>query len=85
MLALPIIAIGIFALSLAFGLHHPPFMVVPGWEWPPFASIEERIGHAFALSVWTFIFGAPTILVLGVVRRSLEATKDGRDSQRTSG
>ena len=71
MIALPIIAIALFVFSLACGLRHPPLMVSPDWEWPPFASFEERIQHAFALSTWTFIFGTPTIIVLGAARRLL--------------
>ncbi|MFO0924341.1 MAG: hypothetical protein U0905_17840 [Pirellulales bacterium] len=37
--ALPIIAFGVFVIALLTELRHPPFMVPPGWKWPPFASI----------------------------------------------
>lgn len=69
LIALPVIAIGVFVIALAFGLRHPPLLVPPDWEWPPFASLRERMIHAFALSIWTFIFGTPTILIMGIVRR----------------
>ena len=69
LIALPMIAIGVFVIALLTGMRHPPFMVPPGWQWPPFASIQERITHAFALAIWTFVFGTPTMIVLGLIRR----------------
>lgn len=69
LIALPMIAIGVFVIALLTGLRHPPLMAPPSWQWPPFASIKERVAHAFALAIWTFIFGTPTMLVLGLVRR----------------
>jgi len=58
----------IFCFALLLGLHHPPFMVPPGWQWPPFGSLQERIGHAFALSLWAIIWGIPTLLFCDFVR-----------------
>lgn len=69
LIALPMIAIGVLVIALLTGMRHPPFMVPPGWQWPPFASIQERITHAFALAIWTFVFGTPTVIVLGLIRR----------------
>lgn len=64
------ILFALFLISaLILGMHHPPFMVPEDWKWPPFESFEERIIHAFALSVWTVIFGLPTIVWCGIVRR----------------
>lgn len=74
LLALPIVAALLFLLAMLMGLHHPPFMVPEGWEWPSFTSIGERVGHAFALSLWTFIFGIPTVIVCGTIRRVVTAT-----------
>lgn len=67
--AIPFIAIGFFFSSLIMGLRHPPFMVPEGWQWPPFTNLHERVVHAFALSLWTFLFGLPTMLLLGLLRR----------------
>ena len=53
------------------GLRHPPFMVPPGWQWPPFTGIQERMTHAFALSLWSIVFGIPTLLFCGMVRRTV--------------
>lgn len=87
LILLPLIALAVFVLSLALGLRHPPFLVPEGWEWPPFATIEERAIHAFALSIWTFIFGTPTVVLLGTVRRllvsSLLASKTGTKNPMT--
>ncbi len=64
-----------FFIALTFGLRHPPFMVPPGWTWPPFASTSERIAHAFALSLWTVFVVPPTLLVLGLVRRTFSSAR----------
>ena len=69
LLILPFVAILLFGVAMLAGLHHPPFLAPPGWEWPPFTSIKERAMHAFALSLWTFIFGVPTVAACGVMRR----------------
>jgi hypothetical protein len=73
LIALPMIAIFVFVIAVLTGLRHPPFMVPLGWQWPPFESIKERIVHAFALAIWTFILGTPTMLVLGSIRRLFAA------------
>ncbi len=73
LIALPMIAVFVFVIALLTGLRHPPFMVPQGWQWPPFASIKERTVHAFALATWTFVFGTPTMLVLGLIRRLITA------------
>jgi len=68
--ALPLIAMLLFCLALTSGLHHPPWMVPPGWQWPPFQTFRERLTHAFALSIWAFVFGTPTMVFCGIVRRT---------------
>jgi hypothetical protein len=65
---LPLIFFVLLCVALLLGLHHPPFMVPPGWQWPPFGSLQERIGHAFALSLWAIVWGIPTLLLCNIVR-----------------
>lgn len=69
--AIPLIALAFFFVALLFGLHHPPFMIPPDWKQPLFTSIEERMIHAFALSIWVWIFSTWTILILSMIRRTL--------------
>ncbi len=69
--AFPFIATLLFCIALAMGLHHPPWMVPPGWQWPPFTTIQERLTHAFALSIWVLFFGIPTVLIGGIIRRAV--------------
>ncbi|MBM3965156.1 MAG: hypothetical protein FJ308_08840 [Planctomycetes bacterium] len=67
-LELALVFIGMFSLALIMGLHHPPFMVPAGWQWPPFESIQERFVHAFALSLWVVPWGIATFCTCDVIR-----------------
>jgi hypothetical protein len=44
----------------------------PDWKEPPLNTIGDRVFHALLLSTWTFIYGTPTILFCGILRRYIE-------------
>ena len=72
LIELPLILFVLFFLGLLLGLHHPPFMVPEGWEWPPFGSLQERFWHAFALSLLAILLVIPTLLFCDIIRNGME-------------
>ncbi len=58
----PIAGIALFLLALLIGMHLPPFMAAPDYEWPPFNGLSERVVHAGILSLWTIPWGIPTLI-----------------------
>jgi hypothetical protein len=71
LMIVPLVWLCIFAGALLGGQHHPPFLAPGDFRWPPFQSIEERFGHALALSCWTLFWSPPTIAFCGLLRRAI--------------
>lgn len=68
----PLVLMSLFVFALMLGMHHPPWMAPPDWQWPPFSSMMERMAHAFALSMWGVFWGVPVLMLCDTVRHAVE-------------
>jgi hypothetical protein len=69
LVAIPFIVTALFCSTLALELHMPAIDVPSDWRHPPFVSFQERLEHAFGLSMIGLFVSTCTILLFGIIRR----------------
>jgi hypothetical protein len=82
LLIVPLVGFCVFVISLVSGQHHPPFLAPADFQWPRFESMEERLGHAIAISCWTLFWSPLIIVICGLLRRALLKENSKEKSQK---